>query len=128
MAGDIAIGLTAGVLGPAIVGGVVGRLMNRTVARVRLKDSVLRLNRFNLADVSLFPNEAQGFVLEVPHNTLTIPRDDGPVRRYRPFVAVKQPKVVLQGDEAIRAARHLLPRINRSGARSSQNRGRARRS
>ena len=70
--------------------------------------------------VRLHSNEAQGFAVEVPHKPLAWPGEHS-VRGGRVIirgllVAVDQPQLLLHGEDALKAARHLLPRINRSGA------------
>jgi hypothetical protein len=74
--------------------------------------------------VRLHSNEAQGFAVEVPHKPLVWPGERS-VRGGRPvvagvLVAVDPQSVLLNGEEALKAARHLLPRINRSGARTGE--------
>jgi hypothetical protein len=83
-------------------------LAQRTVARVPAGGAVFRLNRTMLLNVLLRPDDAGGIELEVPHKRLT-----GWHRKLRRNP--DQGRVVLRGDEALRAARHLLPRINRAG-------------
>jgi hypothetical protein len=99
---------TAFIQAPNIVNSMVSM---RTVARVPLGGTLLKLNRHQLRSVRLRSNEAQGFLIEFSHKKGHITRrdwrDNGP------------PDVSLQGDEAIRAARHLLPKINRAGGRSA---------
>ena len=82
---------------------------HRTVVRVQVKDTVLKLNRKMLSRVRLRSNDAEGFVVEMQH------KPDSMKSSFR----LGLPEVVLQGDEALRAARHLLPAINQSGGRSA---------
>lgn len=89
--------------------GAFGNLRLRT--KVPLNGRVLRLNNVMLASVVVRPNVGQGFVLDIPnrmpasligwlHERIAAPTDE---------------HTTVHGDEAIRAARHLLPRINRAG-------------
>ena len=70
--------------------------------------------------VRLHSNEAQGFAVEVPHKPLVWPGErslrGGRMIIAGALVAVDQSHVLLHGEDALKAARHLLPRINRSGA------------
>jgi hypothetical protein len=79
----------------------------RTVARVPANGTVLRLSAEMLKWVILAPTHEGGFKLE-----LDFPRGWGTLRRRRGFV--------LFDDEAMRAARYILPNINRAGAGSAQ--------
>jgi hypothetical protein len=97
----------------------LGRWMGAEIARVPRGDDSLKLNRFMLADVRLYANEAQGFALEVPHLPDLPTRTDADGWFGRRVLMVNTPPTALfHGTQALRAARHLLPRINRSGARS----------
>jgi hypothetical protein len=84
-------------------------LQQRTVARVTVKESVLRLNRSMLNSVRLRSADTAGYSIEVPHRALT--------RTH--FWNESKIHVVLQGEEAISAARQLLPRINQFGGSAS---------
>ena len=83
-------------------------LGHRTIARVPVNGTVLKLNRSMLKTVTLGPDHAGGVQLEIPHRSVSW---RAPWSRAH----LHAPRVVLCGDEALRAARHLLPRINRSG-------------
>lgn len=115
----VLLGVFAGV-GTAVGGFVQGRWLNATMARLPWRGESLKLNRFMLADVRLYANEAQGFALEVPHWPVLPPPPDsrGWIRLPRFHAVATPPKVIVSGDQALRAARHLLPRINRAGAKS----------
>jgi hypothetical protein len=113
-------GFLIGGAGPLLMGFMPGVLYNRTRARVPLRGAVLKLSRSMVRGVTLHSNEAQGFALEVPHKPLVWPGETE-VRGANVVISgvisfVDQPRVMLHGDEALRAARHLLPRINRAGA------------
>ncbi len=98
---------------------VQGRWLNRTVATLPARGELLKLNRFMLAELRLHSNEAQGFALEVPHWPV-LPRPPKSRRwlRLPKMHAVSNfPTVMLHGDDALSAARHLLPRLNRAGAK-----------
>lgn len=80
-----------------------------TVARVTVKESVLKLNLSMLSSVRLRSTGATGYSIEVPHRPLT--------RTH--FWNESKSHVVLHGNEAMAAARQLLPRINKSGGSAS---------
>ncbi|MGH7654337.1 MAG: hypothetical protein ACREN6_06705, partial [Gemmatimonadaceae bacterium] len=82
----------------------------RTVARVPHDGEVLKLNRRELNAVRLGTSETRGFVVEFSHRKGFVTRN---------WRDIALPDISLQGDEAVRAARHLLPNINRAGGRSS---------
>ena len=116
-AGVVAVGgwvLAGPVMG--LLGGASINLINipnlllslRTVARVPVDGEVLELNRSMLRKVSLRPHRLHGFELEIPQHPSV-----------GAFLPRANPPVVLEGDEALRAARILLPRINRSGGSST---------
>ena len=84
-------------------------LSQRTIARVTVKESVLKLNASMLASVRLRSRGADGYSIEVPHRPLTRTHFWNESKSY----------VVLKGDEAVTAARQLLPRINKSGGSAS---------
>jgi hypothetical protein len=89
----------------------------RTVARVRVGRRTLRLTLPALNLVALRPNDHWGFELEVPYSY--------PISHRLRLLAMGTPQpgisgpgfgsVLLVGDEALQAARVLLPRINVSG-------------
>jgi len=100
------------------------RFRHRIAVRIPVRGAVLKLSGPMLRRVTLHSNEAQGFVLEVPHQPVIWP-GEASVRGARVIVpgrlvAVDQARILLHGDEALRAARHLFPRINRSGAASGE--------
>ena len=83
-----------------------------TIARVRVNGQVLKLSRRMLSLVSLQPDFEGGFRLEIPHKT---------ARAWFSSYSLRgTPRVKLHGDEALMAARHVLPLINRAGARPAQ--------
>ena len=84
-------------------------LSQRTIARVTVKESVLKLNASMLASVRLRSRGADGYSIEVPHRPLARAHFWNESKNY----------VVLKGDEAVSAARQLLPRINKSGGSAS---------
>jgi hypothetical protein len=107
------------VAGPVmgIVGGGGFNLVNfgaqafqhSTIARVRVNGQVIKLSRRMLGLVSLRPDYAGGFSIEVPY------------RSFRAwFSSLPAARVALHGDEALAVARRLLPYINSAGARQSQ--------
>jgi hypothetical protein len=109
----VAGGLIAGGWVMGAVGGgsfqVIQQLNNlrkfRTTARVPVQGSMLRVSQRDLERVSMKSDRQGGFELTIRHKPLTS------AAWFRNF----SPTVVLSGDEAIRAARHLLPRINQAG-------------
>jgi hypothetical protein len=80
-----------------------------TVASVPVHGKVLKLTRYMVRAVSVRPSQGSGFEIEVPYKTLNV----GAAFRQRPS------RVLLSGDDAIRAARILLPKINKSGGRAT---------
>ena len=78
----------------------------RTVARVPFQGTVLRLRGAMLKSVALRPESTGGFNLYIEHQPISPPLT---LRREVPQVTV------LRGDDALRVARYLLPRINRAG-------------
>jgi hypothetical protein len=89
-------------------------LQSRTVARVRLNGKVYGLNARLLKDVSVRASRGSDFRIDVPYRDWSALWSSG----FRSEFG--QPKLSLTGDEALVAARQLLPRINRSGGRASQ--------
>jgi hypothetical protein len=83
---------------------------NRTIARVTVKDTVLKLNKPMLKTVRLLTEPTGGFALEIPHRRL-----GGKIW----FAKSWNPRVVLAGDDASAAARQLLPGINQAGGSRS---------
>ncbi len=81
-------------------------LKHRTVARVPFKGDVLRLSGEMLRGVALRPDSTWGFHLSIEHRPIS--------RALTLRMEVPQIKV-LRGDDAMRVARYLLPRINRAG-------------
>jgi hypothetical protein len=79
-----------------------------TVARVPVKGTLLKLTRQNVRGVGIRPTEDGGFELDIPHRSLNVAL----------AVARVGARVSLTGDEALRAARILLPQINKSGGRA----------
>jgi hypothetical protein len=106
--GAIVVGPVMGLLGGASVNLI--QFPNflwkfATVARVPVKGAILKLSRHNVKHVGVRPTDDGGFELEIPHKTLGVPLS----------VARLDMRVSLSGEEALRAARILLPQINRSG-------------
>jgi hypothetical protein len=105
--GWIVAGPVLGLIGGASVNliNVPNLLLNaRTVARVRSGGRDIGLNRSNVNQVRLRPNDATGFTLEIPESQ----GRTGTFRR-------KSERFVLEGSDALSAARVLLPYINRGG-------------
>jgi hypothetical protein len=82
--------------------------LRRTVTRVSVHGTMLRLNDMMTEHVLIRRARESGFELEVPHKPLS-----GVYVRFGPHT----PRVILGGDDAIRVARQLLPRINRLSGR-----------
>lgn len=118
VAGLVIAGPVMGLISGAAVNLVnVGNLVRafRTAARIKTKNGVLRLNQRSLTAVELRPH-ASGFELEVPYmhpwrHQFSLFNATG--------LGFVQGAVQLQGDEALAAARVLLPRINASGGNPS---------
>ncbi len=116
------------VAGPimGLVGGGVANLFNagnlvrhsRPLARVTIDSRQYKLNRESLAHVRLLENEAHGYEIEMPYmlpwNTKVSLFAQG-----GPSAARWQPAITLLGDNALHAARTLLPRINASGGNAA---------
>jgi hypothetical protein len=77
----------------------------RTLARIPVQGSVIRVGQKDLDRITLKPDQQGGFELKIRHKPLTSAA----------WFKDRNPAVMLTGDEALRAARHLLPRINRAG-------------
>jgi hypothetical protein len=88
---------------------VVQQLYNlrrfRTAVRLPLQGTVIRIGHKDLERVTLKGDEQGGFEMKIRHKPLTSVA----------WFTDRNPAVVLSGDDAIRAARHLLPQINRAG-------------
>jgi hypothetical protein len=82
-------------------------LAQRTVARVPVGSGMVKLNRRMLRNVSLRPRPELGFELVIPRGVAGT------------GILGWKRGVTLEGDAALRAARHLLPRINRAGGTAS---------
>jgi hypothetical protein len=112
-----AVGLV--VAGPVmgLIGGTSVNLINvpnlilsqRTVAQVPLNGTMLRLTKKMLMKLSLRADVEHGFALSFPHK---------PTSRAASFRMAGEGEVELHGDEALRAARHLLPALNGAGGRT----------
>jgi hypothetical protein len=118
--GLIIAGPVMGVIGAGAVNIVnFGNMLRafRTVARVNADGRTLSLNQRALNTVELRPYRAAGFELEVPfgypwkHRARLFGFGAGG----RSVFGTTQGSVTLRGDEALHAARVLLPRINVSG-------------
>ena len=90
----------------------VSMLGRRTVARVPVKGTVLKLNRRMLKKVALGSEYGGGIRIAIPHKSVNLAATWANWR-------MEDRRVVLTGEEALEAARHLLPRINRSGGSSA---------
>jgi len=111
--------LAGGLIAGGVVVGVIGagsfqvfqQLYNlqkfRTVARLPLAGGVVRIGQRDVEGVTLKPDSSGGFELKVRHKPLTSAA----------WFRERNPTVVLSGDDAVRAARVLLPRINRAGGK-----------
>jgi hypothetical protein len=109
----VAGGLIVGGLAMGAIGAgsfqLVQQLINlrkfRTMARLPVQGTVLRVGQRDLERITLKSDENGGFEMKIRHKPLTSAA----------WLRDRNPAVVLSGDEAIRAARHLLPQINRAG-------------
>ena len=87
----------------------------RTAARVPIGDNLVRLDRLALVSAQIRPDVGRGFVIHFTHRLPGTIRD-----RISRGVSGGQETVTLHGEDAVRAARVLLPRINKAGGRSSE--------
>jgi hypothetical protein len=109
MAGPV-MGLFGGVGTQLAIQGT-SLIRQRTIARVPVNGTVLKLNQPMLKKVVVGPDEAGGIKIEFPHKPFDWRKQWTGWRKYEGLIE-------LAGDEAISAARHLLPRINQSGGSS----------
>ena len=124
IAGLVIAGPVMGVIGAGAINLVnAGNLLRyrRTIARVWAQGHLLRLNQQSLNNVELRPHRDAGFELDVPY---IYPW------RHRVWLAgvgigkgaafgLVQGAVPLTGEDALHAARTLLPRINVSGGNAT---------
>jgi hypothetical protein len=113
--GVVVAGPVMGLLGGggvSVANGVVQLYRHGTIARVRVNGKVLKLSRKMLGMVSLRTDRESEFSMQIPYKTLRA--------FWKGFEWDSLPTVKLQGAEALAAARHVLPLINRGGARQSQ--------
>lgn len=87
-------------------------------AKLPIGERVFTLSALHLMSIMVRPSVGAGFVLEIPH------RYPGGFReRFRKFGLTapndSDVRLTLRGDDAVRAARHLLPHINRSAGKSA---------
>lgn len=107
------VGLAVGGASMGLIGGgsfqLVQQLANlrkfRTMARLPVNGTVVRVGQRDLERITLKSDESGGLEMKIRHKPLTSVG----------WIKDRNPAVVLTGDEAIRAARHLLPQINRAG-------------
>lgn len=120
--------LIAGPLGLGLIGGGTVSLMNafslvrglRTVARVDVGTERYGLYLKQLNQVELLPNDEFGYELYVPFMQPWRSRIVNPLTSSGQAALMASPlSVTLTGDQAIRAARTLLPRINAAGGTSA---------
>jgi hypothetical protein len=116
--------LIAGPLGLGLIGGGTMSLVNvfsiargmRSVARINVRAERYGLNLKQLYQVELLPNDEFGYELYVPFMQPWSAKINNPFSRSGQGVLVTPPlSVTLTGDQALRAARTLLPRINAAG-------------
>lgn len=88
---------------------------HRTATRVPVGDKVVRLTGLALGSAQLRPDDGQGFVVHFIHDTAGATLGE----RIKHGFGAPQESVTLHGHDAVRAARVLLPRINRAGGRPS---------
>lgn len=106
--GGIAVGgAMAGVIGFSSINLLMqlSRLPRyRTAVRLPVNGTILRISQAMVDATRMMPNNSDGFELRIQHKPLSMT-----------WMRDGERRVVLSGDDAIRAARHLLPRINRAG-------------
>ncbi len=105
--GGASVGLFSGV-GFQIVNQLYRMPKHLTMARVPVNGVVLRVSRADLDKATLLPGADGRIEIEFGHKPLTSAA----------WIRDRTPTVVVSGDEAIRVARHLLPRINRAGGKA----------
>jgi hypothetical protein len=119
VAGLVIAGPIMGLVGAGAVNIVnLGHLVRavRTVAKVKTGRGVLRLNQRSLQTAELRPHPTSGFELEVPYvSDWSRPW----LNRRVNAIGFIQSAVTLRGDEAMAAARVLLPHINASGGNAN---------
>jgi hypothetical protein len=108
-AGAVIGGLTTGVITLGSVN-LVYQLYKqipkqRTLARLRVKDTVLRVSQGMIDGVTLIAGLDGRIEMRVRHKPVSSAA----------WLQNAKPEVVLSGDEALAAARQLLPQINRAG-------------
>lgn len=107
--GGASVGLFSGV-GYQIINQLYQLPKHLTVARIPLNGAVLRVSRTHLDKATLLPGENGGIEIEFRHKPLTSAA----------WFTKQKSTVTVSGDEAIRVARHLLPRINRAGGKANE--------
>jgi hypothetical protein len=117
--------IIAGPLGLGLIGAGTMSLVNvfssmtrgmRTVARINVGTERYGLNLKQLTQVVLLPNDEFGYELYVPFMPLWRSRIVNPLSASgQAALAAQTLSVTLTGDQAIRVARTLLPRINAAG-------------
>jgi hypothetical protein len=120
--------IIAGPVGFGLIGGGTSIVVNvfsmaravRTVARVDVGTERYGLNRKQLNQVELLPNDEFGYELYVPFMPLWRSKIVNPLTSSgQAALMASTLSVTLTGDQAIRAARTLLPRINAAGGTGS---------
>lgn len=81
--------------------------------KLPVEGEVLKLSDLHVQCVALRPDLNQGFLLEFNHRGSKA-GEKGKHRSFR-FTLTDYPPAVLSGEAALKAIRHLLPRINKSG-------------
>jgi hypothetical protein len=76
---------------------------HRTAVRLPVNGKVVRVSQAMVDAATLLPDR-QGFKLSLQHKPLS-----------SKWIRDSERRVILSGGEALRAARHLLPRVNRAG-------------
>lgn len=93
-------------------------LMHGGRTKLPMGERIYKLRAIHLSMIVVRPNVGEGFVLEIPH------RYSGGIRERLRRFGLTAPndsdvRLTLRGADAVRAARHLLPRVNRSGGKPS---------
>ena len=78
---------------------------HRTLVRLPVNGTVLRVSQHMIDGVIMIPDSKGGVEMKIRHKPITSGA----------WIRSPIPSVVLSGGDAMRAARHLLPRINRAG-------------
>jgi hypothetical protein len=101
----------------------VQRRRRRVLVKLPVNGTFVQLAQSNVDEVRLHSNEAQGFALELTHwPTKEQLRNERFVSRALPrmYAVHTMPTAIVSGDQAIHAARLILPWVNHAGAKRDE--------